>query len=170
MTPWATWRQPQSSARSRRCSRRARSAACAWRLYVTRASTPACTPRCVRRVRRACVLAAASASPAARRSSSLLSSVQNHHPLRCAAALFARCPICCLTFVHIENDVHGRFAVDTFTPTLCDGASGDHLRAAVMAAAQLTAGQVQTLLGDEIDAHAAEAVGTTQGVSAEERD
>ena len=86
------------------------------------------------------------------------------------AALFARCPICCLTFVHIENDVHGRFAVDTFTPTLCDGASGDHLRAAVMAAAQLTAGQVQTLLGDEIDAHAAEAVGTTQGVSAEERD
>lgn len=71
----------------------------------------------------------------------------------------SKCPICASPFVHIEFDVDGRFAVDTYTPaTVGRGAASDELRSAVALAAQLTPMQIQALLG-ESEVNVAEAGG-----------
>jgi len=60
----------------------------------------------------------------------------------------SKCLICAEPFVQIEFDVHGRFAVDTYTPTVGMGDASDELRTAVALAAQSTPAQIQALLGE----------------------
>jgi hypothetical protein len=78
----------------------------------------------------------------------------NHSALcaECADGVRSRgskCPICAEPFVQIEFDVHGRFAIDTYTPaTVGKGDASYELRSAVALAAQLTPVQIQALLGD----------------------